>query len=211
MRVCEYSLEVGKKLSSLLIPVIQQTTEALGWKLKDIDYFACGIGPGSFTGLRTGIAAVKGIAWSLQKPVVGVPTLDILAHNAEKFEGVIVPLIDAKRNLTYAALYKSSRGKLKRISPYMLCAPDALVEKIVQKAGRAQKVIVFGDGLALCREEITKGVKRAVLLDNDYWQISAWRIAKLAEGMIKEKKTTNALRLLPLYLYPKECQVKKKG
>ncbi|MEW6075447.1 MAG: tRNA (adenosine(37)-N6)-threonylcarbamoyltransferase complex dimerization subunit type 1 TsaB [Candidatus Omnitrophota bacterium] len=210
-RVCEYTLEVGTRLSSLLIPIIQQATGAMGWKLKDIDYFACGIGPGSFTGLRIGIAAVKGMAWSLQRPVVGIPTLDILAHNAERFEGIIVPLIDAKRSLVYSALYKNSKGRLARISPYMLCTPDALVDAIARKAVRRQEVIAFGDGLAVCREKIVAGIKRAVLLDKDYWQIAALRIARLAEGMIKEKRITDASRILPLYLYPKECQVKKKG
>ncbi|MDD5565621.1 MAG: tRNA (adenosine(37)-N6)-threonylcarbamoyltransferase complex dimerization subunit type 1 TsaB, partial [Candidatus Omnitrophica bacterium] len=206
-RVCEYTLETGTRLSSLLLPIIQQTTGAWGWKLEDIDYFACGIGPGSFTGLRIGIAAIKGMAWSLQKPVVGIPTLDILARNAERFEGIIVPLIDAKRSLVYTALYRNSRGRFTRISPYMLLTPDTLVDAIARKAVRKQEVIAFGDGLAVCREQIIAGIKRAVLLDKDYWQIAALRIARLAEGMIREKKTTDASRILPLYLYPKECQV----
>lgn len=207
----EYSVEVGVRLSSLLVPMIMQVTGALGWKLKDIDYFACGTGPGSFTGLRTGIAAVKAMAWSLQRPVVGIPTLDILAHNAGKFEGLLVPLIDAKRNLVYAALYKSRKGRIRRITPHMLLEPAELVRKVARKAARAQEVFVFGDGQPLCQEEFRKGLKKVVLLDKDYWQIAARCIAVLAEDMIKEKKTTDAFRILPLYLYPKECQVRKKG
>src|SRR3990167_8720388 len=81
-KIYEYNLELGRQMSDLLSPTIKKVLDALGWRINDIDYFACGLGPGSFTGMRVGIATVKGLAFSLNKPVVGISTLDILARNA---------------------------------------------------------------------------------------------------------------------------------
>ncbi len=78
-RVCEYNLETGNRLSVLLVPHIKIVLKAAGMSLRDIDYFACGLGPGSFTGLRIGVSAVKGFSFALNKPVIGIPTLDALA------------------------------------------------------------------------------------------------------------------------------------
>lgn len=130
----EYKLELKSRLSAALTASIKRALDALGWQIKDIDYFACGMGPGSFTGLRIGLATIKGLAWSLDKPVIGIPTLDILACNALKIEGLVVPFVDAKRGLVYSSVYKSSNGLLKRMMPYMLINPQDLLNKLSNKS-----------------------------------------------------------------------------
>ncbi|MDD2703280.1 MAG: tRNA (adenosine(37)-N6)-threonylcarbamoyltransferase complex dimerization subunit type 1 TsaB, partial [Candidatus Omnitrophica bacterium] len=75
-RVYEYDLAVERRLSALLGPAVKRVADALSWKMDEIDYFACGIGPGSFTAVRIGMSLIKGLAWSLRKPVAGISTLD---------------------------------------------------------------------------------------------------------------------------------------
>ncbi|MCX5715039.1 MAG: tRNA (adenosine(37)-N6)-threonylcarbamoyltransferase complex dimerization subunit type 1 TsaB, partial [Candidatus Omnitrophica bacterium] len=91
-------LELGRRHSTLLVPIIKRTLDSLGWDIAEVDYFACGIGPGSFTGVRIGLAAIKGFAFGLKKPVIAIPSLDIMALNCASIKGdkTIIPVIDAK-------------------------------------------------------------------------------------------------------------------
>jgi tRNA threonylcarbamoyladenosine biosynthesis protein TsaB len=202
-RICEYNLDLDKQHSSLLIITIKRILDALGWQFKDIDYFACGLGPGSFTGIRVGLATIKGLAWSLNKPVVGISTLDILARNVDTNDRPIVPMIDAKRNLIYCSIYKTKNGRQKRIAPYMLLTEDEFFRKVKPKA------IVFADAVDLYKENILRNIKGANILDKDYWYPRGRNIINLAWERIKEKRFSNPFDIRPVYLYPKECQIRK--
>ena len=91
----EYSLQTGRNLSALLVPVIGRVIGAVGLKIAQIDYFACGLGPGSFTGMRIGLATIKGLSVVKNKPVIGISTLDILAKNAGPQDRLIVSALDS--------------------------------------------------------------------------------------------------------------------
>lgn len=201
-RVYEYNLETGVKLSSLLGVTIKRVLDALGWHIGDIDYFACGLGPGSFTGMRVGLATIKGLSWSLKKPIVGISTLDILARNALGVSASIAPVIDAKRGLIYCSIYKTKNGTLKRIAPYMLLNENELLKEI------PKNTVVFADAVSLYKENISKKIKGVKILDKDYWYPQGRHIIALALERIKEKKFSHAFDIEPIYLYPKECQIK---
>ncbi len=202
-KIYEYNLDLGIRHSSLLVPTIKRVTQALGWDVADIDYFACGLGPGSFTGIRVGMATIKGLGWALRKPLVGISSLDILALNAKAAQGWVVPVIDAKRDLIYCSIYKADAGSLKRRSAYMLLSREELLKKIRPKA------IILGDAVALYKEEIFKAVKGAVFLNKDCWYPKGHCIIELALERIRAKKLNNAFDIQPIYLYPKECQIRK--
>ncbi len=202
-RVYEYNLQLGRKHSALVMVTIKRMLDALSWKPKDIDYFACGSGPGSFTGVRIGMAAVKGLAWSLNKPVINVSSLDILAENAD-CDGMIVPAVDAKRNLIYTSIYRNKNNSLKRIAPYMLLSTGDFIKKIKPDS------IIFGDAVSLYKEEISKHLKRVRFLDKDYWRLRGGNIIRPALEKIKEGKLNSAFDIEPIYLYPKECQIREK-
>jgi tRNA threonylcarbamoyladenosine biosynthesis protein TsaB len=203
-KVYAYNLEVGRRLSSLLAPTIKRILDALGWQASDIDYFACGLGPGSFTGMRVGVATIKGLAWSLHKPIIGISTLDILAR-AVKAKGVrVIPMIDAKRHLVYCSVYKTEGSIQKRIMPYLL-----LTEAQFQKKMRPKSTI-FGDALLLYKENILSNIKNVTILDSDYWYPRGHNIIELALERIKQKKLSNSFKIKPIYLYPKECQIRIK-
>jgi len=202
-RVYEYNLEVGTKLSSLLAVTIKRVLDSFGWRPQDIDYFACGLGPGSFTGMRVGIAAIKGLSWATAKPVIGIPTLDLLAKNAPDADKKVIPIIDARRNLIYCSVYNKKGGRLNRIKPYMLLSEKELFKNLKYGA------IILGDAIGLYKEKIQLNVKGATFLDKDYWYPKARNILLLAQERISAKKSSDAFNIKPIYLYPRECQVKK--
>ena len=200
----EYSLETGRGLSVLLVPTIQRVLEASGLKIADIDYFACGLGPGSFTGMRIGLATIKGLSIVRDKPVIGVCTLDILAENVTVKNTLIVPAIDARRGLIYCSSYKKEKDTLKRKSEYKLLSLDEFVSKFPAGA------VILGDAAALYRDKLSSRIKGATILDKDYWFPKAHNLIRLALEKIKAKQFSSAQAIKPIYLYPQECQIKTK-
>jgi Inactive homolog of metal-dependent proteases, putative molecular chaperone len=139
-RDMEYDLLAGKKHAAFCLLTVERILAGQGWQAREIDYFACGLGPGSFTGIRTGVATVKGMAWAVKKPVVGVPSLDLLARNAlearESFDeeparlgGRVVAVTDARRGLLYACVYRREGNSLRRNITVYAAAAAGLIEK----------------------------------------------------------------------------------
>jgi tRNA threonylcarbamoyladenosine biosynthesis protein TsaB len=210
-KVYEYELELGTRISALLIPTIRRVLENLGWKISEIDYFCAGIGPGSFTGIRVGLATLKALSWSLNKPLIGIPSLDILAQNAGKKSAFIIPVIDAKRGLVYSSIYKVQAHQLKRVAGYLLLTPGDLVKKIREKipAQAFKDSVMLGDGLNICSRECSAGLKAVKFLDKDFWRLEGRHLIELAKAYIQDKKYGDAFGIEPLYLYPKECQIRQ--
>src|SRR3989338_3422719 len=107
------SIFLKKVLSGSIMPAILGILKKAGLTLAKLDGFAVGLGPGSFTSLRVGLSTVKGLAYALKKPVVGIPSLDVLALNVKE-DGQICVVCDAKRNMVYACLYQKKGKELKR-------------------------------------------------------------------------------------------------
>lgn len=200
-KIYEYSLETGRRLSALLAVTVERVLDAAGLRIQDIDYFACGTGPGSFTGIRTGMSAIKGMAWALDKPAVGIPTLDILAKNASSGIRPIIAMVDAKRSLIYCGFFKNKAG-LKRERPYGLLNEEEFFKKAKSES------IILGDAISLYRERLFRDIRGVTLLDKDCWYPKAHHILELALERIRNKKVDSAFSIKPIYLYPKECQIK---
>jgi tRNA threonylcarbamoyl adenosine modification protein YeaZ len=201
-RLYEYNLEVGRNLSQLLVPTIGRVVEAAGIKISDIDYFACGLGPGSFTGMRIGLATIKGLSVIKNKPVVGISSLDLLAKNAPATKDLIVTALDARRELIYCCSYKNEKGLLKRKSDYALLNLNEFIKKFNVAS------VILGDALGLYTHKISTNLKKSFLLDKDYWNLSAHNLMELALIKIKARQLSNPFTIKPIYLYPKECQIK---
>ena len=114
--LAKFHQKTSMRHSILLVPTIDKMLKRARLKVKDIDCFAISIGPGSFTGLRIGVTVIKGLAYALKKPVVAVPTLDVIAWNAQNFKGMICPVLDARKNKVYACIYRSDENAVKKIS-----------------------------------------------------------------------------------------------
>lgn len=173
--------------SRLLIAYIDKILKKARLKIGDVDCFAVSIGPGSFTGLRIGVTAVKGLAYSLNKRIVTVPTLDVIARNAKNFSGIIVPVLDARKNKVYACIYRSDGKHIKRISKYLLLPFDELKKKIAQY----DKIFLLGD-----------------MIEGSVWHPKADVVCALALEEIKKKHFVEPARLEPMYIYSRECDIK---
>lgn len=116
-----------KKHSEKMLPAIDHLLKDSGLDIKNIDVFGVVNGPGSFTGLRIGMATAKGFAQALDRPMVTVSTLEALAANIAYADGVICPMLDAQRNQVYTAAYVPEAGGLRQVIPEQACAIDTLV------------------------------------------------------------------------------------
>lgn len=198
------NVKLDKILSSSIIPRIQGILEKGKISLKALDGFAVGLGPGSFTSLRIGLATIKGLAFATQKPVVGISSLDILAMNVAENDVQICTVCDAKRQLVYSSLYQKKGSVLKRSGPYLLASIDDVLD------GIQGKTLFIGDGIPLYREAILKK-KQVKLVDEKKWSPQARQLAGLALKRFRAKKFKgdNVNKLAPMYLYPEDCQVRR--
>ena len=113
----EYTICNGNTHSQTLLPMTEELLSRFGITTDDVDLFAVSNGPGSFTGVRLGVATLKGLAFGKDKPCVGVSTLEALAHNLAVTDGLICPVMNARRNQVYTALFRAKNGNLERLLP----------------------------------------------------------------------------------------------
>lgn len=149
--LCEYILNHTKTHSQKLMPMVEEVLEATDNSMKDIDYIAIASGPGSFTGLRIGGATAKGLAFAIDKKVVSISTLEGLAFNLPYCEGLICPIMDARRDQVYTGIYKWEMGNF-----YALKEDDALaLEELLDYFKSGEDVVTFlGDGIGVHRDKI---------------------------------------------------------
>lgn len=148
MLIGEISTTTKLTHSQTIMPMIDELLKKVSLDITDIDLFACSEGPGSFTGLRIGIGTIKGLAYGLGKPVVGVSTLEALAHNIDVTDLVICPIMDARRGQVYNGLYRYNNNKL-----VCIAEPRALsIEELCQEI--SERTIFVGDGVNVHKEKI---------------------------------------------------------
>ena len=177
-----------------IAPSIRALLEELGVALGAVDLIACDIGPGSYTGLRVGLAAAKGLALALGKPLVGVASLDALAEAALGRARVLCPAIDARWEQIYGAVYEDGR----RTTGYLAEKPAAFAARVPKDA------LVFGDALdaygGLFRD-VPRGPR-------DLWDPRPETVAALGQRLHEEGVRHDAAALVPLYLRPTEAELK---
>ena len=110
--LAEYTLNNKREHSVLLMGIIQKLLDDSGITIDDVDGFVVSKGPGSFTGLRIGMATIKGLSFGSNKPYVSVSTLEGLAFSVSSFDGIICPIMDALRENVYTAIYRSKNGTI---------------------------------------------------------------------------------------------------
>lgn len=144
----EYFQNSGQTHSRTLMKMAEDLLNNCDLTAKDIDACACAAGPGSFTGIRIGVAAAKGFAWGRELPLYGVSTLASMAHNAGAFSGIVCCAMDARRDQVYNALFQAKDGSLSR-----LCEDRAIsVEQLdADLANYDQPILLVGDGAELCK------------------------------------------------------------
>ena len=193
--MAETMLNNKKTHSEKLMPMIDDILKNSGIDISEIDLFAVANGPGSFTGLRIGVSAVKGLAHASNKPIVGISTLEGLAYNLFYTDGIISPIMDARRSQVYNAVYKWDCGEFKELT-----APRALsLEECIKGFEKEKRVYFVGDGVPVYKDEISKLMgERAIFVPANNLNQRASSLAVLAQQ--RADRATDANSLMPFYL-----------
>ncbi len=202
--ICDFNLSTGTTHSETLLPIIDTLCKFSKIELDDIDVLACALGPGSFTGLRIGIATLKGFCLGAEKKVVGISTLEGLAYNTSEFDGIVCSVLDAKNNNVYAGIYKYENSKPTRITDYITEDLDTLI-KILKEYN--SKILFVGDGAQSFKERFEnefgdKASFAPIHLNNQL----ASSIAKAALDRAQNNDFDDMDKLNPLYLKKSQAE-----
>ena len=190
--------------SQKLLPLIADTLNRCRLKVEDIDIFAVSNGPGSFTGLRIGIVTANSLAQAMDKPVVGVSSLQVIAENVSQSEKLIVPIIDARRDRVFTAIYTSQEGKLKVVQEPDVMELKTLLE-ILDK--RSKELLFVGEGVNKYREMISDHMGSRSYFANDNQNISrASCVAEIALVKAQNGESSTYFELTPDYLRESQAQ-----
>ncbi len=199
--VCEVTVNTGNTHSQTLLPAVEQALRMAEMSVNDIDVFACSTGPGSFTGVRIGVATVKGIAYGKDKPCVSVSTLEALAYNLIGNDGLICPVMNARRSQVYNALFKCENGMLTRLCDDRALAIAELDEELSQWS---ENVYLSGDGYGITEKAFIK-TKLSYVPERQRYQ-SAYSVAQIALKKYCLGECVDDAALVPIYLRPSQAE-----
>ena len=204
--ISEVSLNIPRKHIANMPGVLDSVFIKSGLTINDVDLFVVVRGPGSFSGIRIAVAAVKGLTYALNKKCVSLNSLDLLASNIDfESKALIIPLIDAKRGQVYTAYYKKNKDLVLRTSDYMLVKIEELLNKL------ETPVVLLGDGVENYKDIIGSAVsgKKISILDKSYGVIKCSNIVKLGYKKYLEAGFEDIFDLKPFYIYPEDCTIRK--
>ena len=202
--IAEYTVNYKKTHSQTLLPMLEEIKKMTDLDLDSIDAIAVAAGPGSFTGLRIGSATAKGLGLALNKPLIGVPTVDGLAYNLYGTENYICPIMDARRNQVYTGIYRVSGNRLECLLEQSAVDILEIVEKINEYS---ENVVFLGDGVpvhrAVLEERITVPYQFAPLHLNrqSAAAVAALGVVYMAEGRMEDAKDHK-----PVYLRKSQAE-----
>lgn len=190
---CEF-INKGLTHSETLLPLVEKVME--GRKYSELDAIAVSVGPGSFTGVRIGVAAVKGLAFTNDTPCISVSSLEAIAYNFTDENGIICAVMDARRMQFYNALFEVKNGKVNRLTPDRAISLEDLQKELEQY----DRVIAAGDGaFLLCEKTTLQNIELAP--ENKVYQ-SAAGVCLAAQN----KNTVSASALMPVYLRQSQAE-----
>ncbi len=199
--LAQYTLNNGNTHSETLLPMAENILASLGLTVRDIDAFAVSAGPGSFTGVRIGVATIKGLAFGSDKPCYGVSTLHALAQNLVMHNGLICPVMNARRSQVYTALFRSDGKHLVRLMPDSALS---LSELDIMLASYGERIAFCGDGVAITLEALSE--TEHVHVPKFLQMQSAVSVAAVAYGMYSKGIAPSDTELLVDYLRPSQAE-----
>ncbi len=201
--IAEYFLNQKITHSQTLLPMCENLLKVSGINISDVDYLAVTSGPGSFTGVRIGISAVKGLAQGLNKSCVPVSVLESMAYNMTATDCIVCAVMDARCNQVYNALFKVTNGVVERICDDRALMIGELNDELLKLAESNHQVPIFlvGDGADMFYRQLTaNGLCFAKKAPEHLKLQRASGVLAVAEKMIDECQTVKAEELLPFYL-----------
>lgn len=196
----------GLTHSQTLMVMAEDLLKQCGKTAADVAVVAVANGPGSFTGVRIGAAAAKGFAWGREIPLYGVSTLEAMALGLGVYQGYVCPVMDARRNQVYNALFYVNRGIVERIAPDRAIALEDL-KKELKKC--KESVFLVGDGSNLCYNRLLEEVTTLVLPPEHKLHQRSVGVGLAALAQIRRDETTDAATLVPNYLRLSQAEREK--
>lgn len=187
----------GMTHSQTLLTMAEDLLKNSGFTPQDVQAVAVAEGPGSFTGVRIGVAAAKGFAWGAQIPCYGVSTLESMAKNLGIWEGFVVCAMDARRSQVYNAIFEANQGQLTRLTPDRAISLEELGQEI---KNYKKPIFVVGDGSNLCYNTLCEQVSGLVLPPEHKQHQRAAGVALVAMEQITQGASGDAATLTPNYL-----------
>lgn len=155
----EYTINNKKTHSQTLLPMIDEMMKMIGMEPEELDAIAIAAGPGSFTGLRIGSATAKGLAFALKKPIVSVPTLEAIAYNVVDSTKLLCPIMDARNQQVFTAMYRFNDGKLVTVMDQAVLTVDELCNRLNEMN---TDTMFLGDGVDVYKELLTKKIEAKI-------------------------------------------------
>lgn len=206
--IAEFTVNNKQTHSQTLLPMIEKVVDMSGIELEQIDAIAIAAGPGSFTGLRIGSATAKGIGLALKKPIVSVPTLEGIAYRVSVFDGLICPIMDARRGQVYTGIYKADGDGLTCLSEQKAVDIHDILKELEEYD---EKVIFLGDGVEVHRETIENELKNELKNEFVFAPVhlskqSAAAVAVLGSIYFEQGKAESADEHKPIYLRKSQAE-----
>ena len=201
--LCSGYQDTGLTHSRTLMPIVEHILKNADLTMADMDAIAVAAGPGSFTGIRIGVSAAKGLAFAVAKPAIGVSTLAAMARNVAFADGLVICAMDARRSQIYNAVFEAKDGHLTRLTEDRAIALADLAEEM--KADPRPKTIV-GDGARLCFDFLQNANVPCRLAPPHLVMQNAMSVALEAESLAAEGALTDAQELQPVYLRPAQAE-----
>ena len=186
----------GLTHSATLMPMLEDLLKNAGHTLEQAELIAVAAGPGSFTGLRIGVAAAKGLAWAEGKPCAACSTLESMAWQVAHVDGLICAAMDARRQQVYAALFQSEGGTLTRLTEDQALSLDELA--CAAETYKKPQLLV-GDGAHLCYNAVTERGMPVRMAPPHLRYQTAWGVARCALELARGGRLVDAARLVPDY------------
>lgn len=204
--VGEMTLNIGLTHSEQLLPLIDQLMQQTRVPFSQVEGLAVAGGPGSFTGLRIGMATAKGLAQGRGIPLASVSTLLALAYNHAGHEGLVAPLLNARREEVYTALFRSTPAGLVRLESDQAISPAAWTDKL---RSCQEPVLLVGDGAVVYQEVWQKGLGDSCIIPPAVNLLNrAATVAWLGRNRLLDGQAADLYDLKPVYIRPAEAQVK---
>ena len=187
----------GLTHSQTLLKMAQDLIASCGYTPQDVQAVAVAAGPGSFTGVRIGVAAAKGYAWGREIPCCGVSTLEAMALSLGAWEGYVVGAMDARRNQVYTATFRAEKGVLTRLTDDRAISLEDLAEDL---KNISEPIFLVGDGSILCYNTLKEQVSGLILPPEHRMHQRASGVALAAEATLARGEACDGAALQPNYL-----------
>jgi tRNA threonylcarbamoyladenosine biosynthesis protein TsaB len=199
----EVKLVGGRRHAEQVAPAIRYLSDELGIDLGHVTAIAVGLGPGLFTGLRVGVTTAKVMAQALRVPVVGIPSLDLVAYPVRHTTRMIAAVLDARRHEVFHARYRPVPGGVQRVSDYEVGPPGDLVGEL---EAATDEVLLVGDGCHAYADEFLR-LERVEHAGPAFTAPSAAALIELAAARVEREEFEAPWDVRPLYLRRSDAEI----